>query len=57
MLMYVVNLFATLRMYLTLIDGMDMKMDMKRRVLITTFRGQAEPFVYGITENVLQNYA
>jgi hypothetical protein len=31
-------------------------LDMKRRVLITTFRGQAETFAYGLSEDVLEDY-
>lgn len=31
-------------------------MDMKRRLLITTFRGQAETFAYGLPDYVLQSY-
>lgn len=31
-------------------------MDMKRRLLITTFRGQAETFAYGLPDCVLQSY-
>lgn len=30
--------------------------DMRRRVLITTFRGQAEAFAYGLPDSILQDY-
>ncbi|XP_062616013.1 uncharacterized protein LOC134277706 [Saccostrea cucullata] len=30
--------------------------DMRRRVLITTFRGQAEAFAYGLPDNIIGNY-